>query len=139
MEEKRQEREIKPVWSMDVMILSNINEISKTVSESAIQVETGNLNALFLLRASLIELYDNLKSWLDDGNMIEDNFKKITTRLEKYGYNVEKMPYNEFIQIKMSLYLIKKLLYRARNDLFMKFVVVRTEDDRMKQYSFGRA
>jgi len=136
MEKKK--KEIRPVWSMDVMILSNINEISKAVSESAIQVETGNLNSIFVLRATLIELYDNMKSWLDDGDTIQKSFNKIDKKLMKSGFNLEEMNHNEFDQIKNSLNLIKRLLFEARNNLFMKFIVVRTEKERAEEYAFGR-
>lgn len=124
---------------MDVMILSNINEISKAVSESAIAVETGNLNAIFTLRATLIELYDNMKSWLDDGQTIEKGFEKIDEKLMTSGFNLEEMDYKEFNKVRMSLNHIKKLLFQARNDLFMKFVVIRTEEEKAEEYALGRA
>jgi hypothetical protein len=131
--------EVRPAWSMDVMILSNINEISKAVSQSAIEVERGNLNEIFTFRATLKELYDNIGSLFDDDGVILDFFDKIDEKLSKYGFNLEEMPYSDFMQIKESLNLVKKVLFNARNDLFMKFVVMRTEDDKMQRYSLGRA
>ena len=134
------ERKVKPLWSMDVMILSNINEISKAASETGILVESGDYTKIFELRAILKELYYNLESFIDEEGRktIEEIFEKVDEKLdfENKGLNVAN--YEELIKVVEALNLIRRLLFKIRNEMFMRFVTVLSPKEKAILYSFGR-
>lgn len=134
------ERKIKPLWSMDVMILSNINDISKAASETGILVESGDYTKIFELRAILKELYYNLESFIDkDGKeTIEEIFKKVDEKLDFENKNINVANYDELLKVVNALNLVRRLLFQIRNEMFMRFVTVLSAKEKAMIYSFGR-
>jgi hypothetical protein len=137
-EPQEKQREIRPAWSADIMFIANMSKMKDAISESSVQVEIGNLNAIFSYRAWLRELYDSMRFWINDNNTLEKAFKNTDIVLDAYGFNLENMPPSEFKQIKKYLNFIKILLFNELSRLFSKTQTVWTEDEKMIKYAFGR-
>ena len=138
MVEKKETSEKKPTWTMDVMILSNLNEIAKYVDESAVKAEGGDINAIIAWRAGLREFYRNLKSFLVP--VIDKTIWDAFNELDKLINPVTRqLPTSQEGITKVYLYLdiLTTMLYQARNDLFMRFIELISPLKKAYRYALG--
>jgi hypothetical protein len=75
------ELEKKPLGNVDALIFSQWTEIIKVINDAAIKTEMGELNSLFLWRASLLQLYTNIRPFFTQ--QIEETAKISFERLDQ--------------------------------------------------------
>jgi hypothetical protein len=131
----------KPVWTLDIKIISNSIDRMASVNEDAYRLNMGDGNALISLKSNLELVYDSLGGNLEsDGNMldpkarvdIETYFKK----LEEWERNVlpksaetGKIDPDDFFQLKTILRMVRLILQTEINRLFVKFTKSLTPRD----------
>jgi len=140
--------EKRPQWTMDIMILSNLNEIAKFIDNAAIDSKSGNLNALIKWKAGLAQFYVNIRSFLQTKIVHTD---KGDVKLTEY-YDLAFTKLNEIIDpISRELPSSKELLtitfelldwltnelYINRNDIFMRFVEIMNPREKAIRYNLG--
>lgn len=134
----RREPEKRPTWTMDVMILANMNEISKLIDDAAIRVDNGDVAAMLTWKATLKQFYRNIKSFFstEDQETSENSFKVLdkmlspTTRELPGGQRDLQLAYD-------ILANLNELFYHSRNDLFMKFIEVMRPREKAASYIFS--
>lgn len=140
----------KPSWSLDVKIISHVSDMLDICGDLALQLEQGDGNALFPLKANLLEVYLKLGGNVDgDGNMLLDNAKadleKCFNKLNEWETDnlkasMEKQQIDPvaFTQLRELLRLIRSILYSELNRLFIKFVTIYSETEKTQRYALGR-
>jgi hypothetical protein len=133
----RPEMEKRPTWTMDVMILSNLNEISKAIDEAAMQVETGNLNSMIIWKAGLRQFYRNIKSFCDPSidSISTNSFNQLDVLINMAQ---QTLPSNEK-DINLTINLLanmNEMLYHLRNELFMRLVDIISPTRKAYGYAF---
>jgi len=132
------EQEKKPTWTMDVMILSNLNEISKIIDEAAMQVETGNLNEIVTWKAGLKQFYRNIKSFFakDIDDIAFNTFKVLD---EQISISRRSLPSSEaeLNKVIMLLSNLNEMFYHARNELFMRLIEIWSPTRKAYDYAFS--
>jgi len=136
VERKEVEREKKPTWTMDVMILSNLNEIAKYIDDAAVKSETGDVNMLLPWKAGLKEFYRNIKSFLvpEVDNLAIQCFAELDKNLDPIARS---MPNNEQ-ELRRTFQLLDfqtTMMYHSRNDLFMRFIEMMSPIERSTRYN----
>lgn len=145
-----QETTRKPSWSLDVKIISHVSDMLDLSGDLALKLEQGDGNALFELQANLQEVYLRLGGDLDtDGNMLLPQaqsdlklyFEQLNTwETENLKESMEKQKIDpmQFLRLRQILRMIRSILYAELNRLFIKFVTIYSEQEKMDRYSMGR-
>jgi hypothetical protein len=136
VEKKTVEREKRPTWTMDVMILSNLNEIAKYIDDAAVRAETGDINALLNWKAGLKEFYRNLRSFL----VPQADALAVTAfvELDKTIDVVSRLLPNSEQELRRTFQLLDyqtTLMYQCRNDLFMRFIEMMSPTEKSTRYN----
>jgi len=134
--------EKKPVYTMDVMRLMNVNELSKTADFFYIDMEKGNKESIIPLRATLKTLFGKIKRFCKEKYptetlKVEEAFNKVDTT-----FNFDTLTSNteeSFIQAKNGLILIKDIIDELIDEIWTKFYEILPEEERARMYSLGRA
>lgn len=140
----------KPSWSLDVKIISHVADMLDLAGDSALKLEMGDANALFPLKACLHEVYLRLGGELEgEGNMLLPEAKRDLViyfeeldawEKENLIESIEHQQINPaaYMKLKTILKFIRSILYSELNRLFVKFVTIYSETDKMERYSTGR-
>ena len=130
--------ERRPTWTMDVMILSNLNEIAKFVDENATKAESGDFNAMIEWKAGLRQFYRNMQSFLTEQGMklCDDAFAYLDTSIDSIN-RVLPGTSDDLAQSFKYLDFLNRLLYTARNDLFMKVVTIMSGTEKSVRYNLA--
>lgn len=137
MPETTTQRVSKPRFSMDMMIFSNMNELNKLIDTHAVEVEGGNLNAIFTWKAGMIQLYRNIQSFLENPEK-EEYFRNIFNELDK-----RMDPINQTLdpeRMRETFTLMRDLnsaVYEERNNTFIKVKTRIATIDKIMEYDFG--
>jgi len=134
----RREIERKPTWTMDVMILSNLNQISQAIDQAAVEVETGNMNALLTWKADLLQFYTNIRSFFTPqiDEVARQSFENLDTKINIANRTMptNQKDLNDTIGILRNLNM---MFYHARNELFMKFIDIISPTRKALEYTYG--
>lgn len=138
----------RPQWTMDIMILSNLNEIGKFIDNSAIQARSGDLNALIRWKAGLSQFYVNVRSFLatkiiktDKGDVpltayYDTAFTKLNELVDPI--NRELPATKELVGVTFELLdWLTNELYMNRNDMFMRFIEIMNPREKAIRYNLG--
>jgi hypothetical protein len=137
-EYRKPEQEKKPTWTMDVMILSNLNEISKSIDEAAMQVETGNLNEVVTWKAGLKQFYRNIRSFFaSDIDQIAVNTFNVLDSMINVAQRSLPSSEADMNKVIMLLANLNEMFYHARNELFMRLVEVWSPTRKAYDYAFS--
>lgn len=140
----------KPAWSLDVKIINDIAETLKAAGDYAIQLEIGDGNSLFPLKAFLYEAYLKLGGDFEgEGNLLladaKNDLKAYFNRLAdwekdniKTGIEKQQIDPTAFMLLRGILRMIRSILYTELNRNFVKFVTIWSETQKMERYSHGR-
>lgn len=152
VEESGFKTELKPVYSMDVMRLMNINELSKTADVFYIQMEQGASQQIIPFRATLKVLWSKIKRFVlqkypdieKDGKVTEGQATKIIKAFEDVDKtfnfdNIEKNDEEKFIKAKKGLIEIREVFDELIDEIWTKVYEEIPEEDRARLYSLGRA
>ena len=134
--------ELKPVYSMDVMRLMNINELSKTADTFYIQMEQGARQQIIPFRATLKVLWSKIKRFVTD--KYPDKANKILLAFESVDktFNVDFIDKNDeekFVKARTGLIELRELFDELIDEIWTKVYEVLPEDERARLYSLGRA
>lgn len=134
----RREREKRPAWSMDVMILANLNDISKYIDEAAVRVYKGDLNGMVEWKAGLHQFYNNIKNYFDEKltELTEDGFDYLDRMISPVARELPK-DRSEMKKIIKVMENMNQMFYHARNELFMKFVEIMSPTEKATRYAFS--
>lgn len=140
----------KPSWSLDVKIISHVADMLDVAGDYALQLEMGDGNALFPLKATLQEVFMRLGGELEgEGNMLlpkakadlKEFFKSLNNwERENLKTSIEKQRIDpdDYMKLRVILKYIRNILYSELNRLFVKFITIYSETDKMERYSGGR-
>lgn len=140
----------KPSWSLDVKIISHVSDMLDLAGDLALKLEQGDGNALFELQANLQEVYLRLGGDLDnEGNMLDakaqtdlklyfEQLNKWETENLKESMEKQKIDPMQFLRLRQILRMIRSILYVELNRLFVKFITIYSEQEKMDRYSMGR-
>ena len=140
----------KPAWSLDVKIISHVSDMLDLAGDYALLLEQGDGNALFPLQANLQEVYLRLGGDLESaGNMLkpeaQEDLKLYFEQLNKWetdnlreGIEKQKIDPTEFLRLRQILRMIRGILYSELNRLFVKFITIYSEKEKMERYAEGR-
>lgn len=130
--------EKRPAWTMDVMILDGLNEISKSIDDAAMSVDAGDMSRMIDWRAGLKQFYRNIKSFFSEDliSITENSFVEVDRLLNMTDRS---MPASEegIKKAYMLLSNMNEMFYHARNDVFMKFIEIVDQRTKTTNYSFG--
>lgn len=140
--EKDSGRMKKPVYTMDVMRLVTINELSRTADMLYIQVEQGYGQNIVPLRATLKTLYQKIKRFTTefyptDAKKLDDLFSNIETTFNFDNWDGNDQ--SKFMTVKKQLVLAKETIDALIDEVFTKTYEILPEADRARLYSLGRA
>jgi len=136
----------KPSWSMDVKIISHISDMLDQAGDLAIRLEEGDGNAFPSLKAILQEVFLRFGGDLEsEGSMLDPKAKSdlinYFKELRKWEESVfpkitdGKIPYADSERLKDILRMIRVLLYSELNRLFIRFITIYSEKEKMERYS----
>lgn len=140
----------KPSWSLDVKIISHVADMLDATGDIAIKLELGDPNQLFVLKALLQEVYLRLGGDLEsDGSMLLKEakndlkvyFEKLNEWEEKnIQVNIEKQKIDaeSYKELTYILRMIRLILYSEVNRLFVRFITIYSESQKMERYSLAR-
>jgi len=134
--------EIRPSYTMDVMRLVTINELSKFSDTFYIQIEAGNRQRIIPFRATLRVLFSKIKRFCssrypNETEKLKEAFKKVDDNFD-FEY-INKNTEEKYIKAKRSLTLIKELIDEIIDEIWVKSYDVLTEDQKATLYATGRA
>ena len=152
--------EIRPVYSMDVMRLVVINELSKTADTFYIQMEQGARQQIIPFRATLKVLWSKIKRFVTDkypdikvtstskdgkettvikgqASSIIQSFLNIDNAFD--FDHIEKNDEEKFIMAKNGLIEMRELFDQLIDEIWTKVYEILPEEDRARLYSLGRA
>lgn len=132
------EREKRPIWTMDVMIMSNLNELSRFIDDNAVKAEAGDLNAFIEWKAGLKQMYRNLKSMLIEqvNGIIEEAFNELDKLIDPATRQISSSQ-KDVNQIYHLLSLATEMVYQARNDLFVRMIEIMTPKEKGLRYALS--
>jgi hypothetical protein len=141
----------KPSWSLDVKIISHTSDMMDTAGDLALKLEMGDGNALFELQANLQEVYLRLGGDVEEteGDMLDPKAKadlklyfeqlnKWETENLKESMEKQKIEPQEFLRLRQILRMIRSLLYSEVNRLFVKFITIYSDQEKMDRLLAGR-
>jgi hypothetical protein len=140
----------KPAWSLDVKIISHVADMLDIAGDYALQLEMGDGNALFPLQANLQEVYLRLGGEFETaGNMLDPTAQKdlilYFEQLNKWetdnlreGMDKQKIDPLEFMRLRTLLRMIRGILYSELNRLFIKFITIYSDQEKMERLLKGR-
>lgn len=140
----------KPSWSLDVKIISHVSDMLDLCGDLALQLEQGDGNALFPLKANLQEVYLRLGGNLEgEGNMLipeaKTDLDKYFTKMHEWetenlqaSMDKQQIDPNAFGQLREVMRYIRQILYSELNRLFVKFVTIYSETEKTERYAMGR-
>ena len=133
-----QVREMKPTWTMDIMILSSLSEIGKYIDDNAMKVKAGNLEFLSDWRAALDQFYTNIKSFLteDIRTVTNDTFSRIEVDFPIGGRTIP-IEMGIVKSIIQKLQILNEMFYQARNELFMRFIEIISPTRKATEYAYS--
>lgn len=131
-------REKRPVYTMDIMRLMTVNELSKTADFFYIQLERGARDQIVPLRATLKTLYGKIRRFCkakypEESLKVENAFNTLDTTFN-FEY-IEQNDEEKYIKAKKSLILIKELIEELIDEIWVKFYEVIPEEERARLYS----
>lgn len=132
------EKEKRPIWTMDVMIMSNLNEISRFIDENAIKAEAGDLNSFIEWKAGLKQMYRNLKSMLVEkvNGVIEETLNELDSLIDPTTRQISSNQTN-IEKIYHLLNLATEMIYQARNELFLKMIEIMSPKEKGLRYALS--
>ena len=143
--------EKKPQWSLDVKIISGIDDIMQNAAQAAIQLELGDGNKYKDLKAYLYEAYLQMGGPIDakSGNMLEPVMREALIKYFSAIRDIEKAAIDDierkgsltpedFFRINEILINIRSILYAERNRNFIKFITIHSRAEIIEQQAFGR-
>jgi hypothetical protein len=132
----------KPVWTLDIKIISNAIDRMSLVNEDSHNLDIGHGASLVSLKSNLELVYDALGGNLDsEGNMLDPKARSdieiYFKRLEEWERSVipklstdgKVEDINALLQLKIILRLIRITLQTEINRLFVKFTKSLTPRD----------
>lgn len=140
----------KPAWSLDVKIISHLADMLDAAGDYATQLEIGDGNALFPLKAILYEAYLKFGGDFDgEGNLLLEAARKdlriYFNKLAEWekgniktGMEKQQIDPTAFMLLRGILRMIRSILYAELNRNFVKFVTIWSETEKMERYSHGR-
>lgn len=133
-----QDREKRPSWTMDVMILANLSEIGKYIDDSAMKVKAGNLEFLSEWRAALDQFYTNIRSFLNEDvkNVANETFFHIENNFP-LGSKAIPEKVDVVRAIIQKLQILNEMFYQARNEIFMRFIEIMTPREKATNYAYS--
>lgn len=135
---KQKEIQTRTAFTMDMLILEELDILGKFIDNSAVKAEAGNINSLQEWKSGLKQFYRNIKSFLIPKiqDMCEDAFDQLDELLDPLA---NKIP-NTTIEVQKTYKLVgflTELLFNARNELFMRFVEIINPHTKAEEYSFS--
>jgi hypothetical protein len=143
--------EKKPQWSLDVKIISGIDDIMQQAGNAAIQLELGDGNQYKNLKAYLYEAYLQMGGPIDSqtGNLIDPamrdalvkyfgKIQEIEMAVATDGVKKGNLGPDDFAYINRILVNIRSILYAERNRNFIKFITIHSREEIIREQALGR-
>jgi len=134
--------QIRPVYTMDIMRLVQINELVKISDMFYIQLEAGTRDRIIPLRATLKTLFSKIRRFCKD--KYPEETEKISESFETLDetfdfFRIEDNNEDKFNKAKKILVLLKELIDEIIDEIWVKSYEILTEEERAKLYNLGRA
>jgi hypothetical protein len=143
--------EKKPQWSLDVKIISGIDDIMQSAANAAIQLELGDGNQYKNLKAYLYEAFLQMGGTNDSvtGNLLDPKMREALTKYFAAIRTIEKdaiedtekhgnLSPEDFYMINEILVNIRSILYAERNRNFIKFITIHSREEIIHEQALGR-
>lgn len=136
------QREKRPVYTMDIMRLMRINDLTNVSDNFYIELETGIKQRIIPLRATLKTLWNKVKRFVIGKYPKEaEKILKLFDDIDNiFDFEIiEKNNEEKFLKAKRGLILIKETLDEIIDEIWVKSYEVLSEEERARLYSIGRA
>lgn len=130
--------ELKSAFTMDIMILQELDIIGKFIDNSAVKADAGNINSLQEWKSGLRQFYRNIKSFLtiQIQELCEKGFEEFDHLLDPIAGVMPTSKTDIQKTYKLAGFLTE-LLFNARNELFMRFIEIVNPRRKAAEYAFS--